>query len=76
MKLRVYTDGFDGHCLRAHSYFSERMPDIHLPSETDICYKANVGGTNFWFTSSQMIDYGGTIMTGEAFYALVTNQKL
>ncbi len=27
-KLKVYTDGYDGHCLRAFSYFGERMPDI------------------------------------------------
>ena len=27
-KLKVYTDGYDGHCLRAYSYFSDQMPDI------------------------------------------------
>lgn len=27
-KLKVYTDGYDGHCLRAYSYFGDRMPDI------------------------------------------------
>jgi DNA polymerase-1 len=27
-KIRVYTDGFDGHCLRAFYYFGEQMPDI------------------------------------------------
>lgn len=27
-KLRVYTDGFDGHCLRALSYFGEDMTGI------------------------------------------------
>lgn len=27
-KLRVYTDGFDGHCLRAYSYFKDKMLDI------------------------------------------------
>lgn len=27
-KLKVYTDGYDGHCLRAFSYFGEQMPDI------------------------------------------------
>lgn len=27
-KLRVYTDGFDGHALRAFAYFRELMPDI------------------------------------------------
>lgn len=27
-KLKVYLDQFDGHCLRAYSYFKEQMPDI------------------------------------------------
>lgn len=27
-KEKVYTDGYDGHCLRAFYYFPERMPDI------------------------------------------------
>lgn len=27
-KLKVYTDGYDGHSLRAYSYFPERVPDI------------------------------------------------
>lgn len=27
-KLKVYTDGYDGHCLRAFSYFRSLMPDI------------------------------------------------
>lgn len=27
-KLKVYTDGYDGHCLRAYSYFGNQMPDI------------------------------------------------
>ncbi len=27
-KLKVYTDGYDGHCLRAFSYYGDQMPDI------------------------------------------------
>ena len=27
-KLKVYIDGYDGHCLRAFSYFGDQMPDI------------------------------------------------
>ncbi len=27
-KIKVYTDGYDGHCLRAYSYFGDQMPDI------------------------------------------------
>lgn len=27
-KLKVYIDSYDGHCLRAYSYFKDKMPDI------------------------------------------------
>ena len=27
-KEKVYKDGYDGHCLRAYSYFGTQMPDI------------------------------------------------
>lgn len=27
-KLKVYQEGYDGHCLRAFSYFGDKMPDI------------------------------------------------
>jgi len=33
-KLKVYTDGYDGHCLRAYYYYSEKMPDID-PNSVD-----------------------------------------
>ena len=33
-KVKVYTGGYDGHCLRAFSYFPEHMPDIVQEYET------------------------------------------
>jgi len=27
-RVKVYTDGFDGHSMRAHKYFANQMPDI------------------------------------------------
>lgn len=33
-KLKVYTDGYDGHCLRAYSYFADQMQDID-PNSVD-----------------------------------------
>jgi len=33
-KLKIYTDGYDGHCLRAHKYFGEQMLDID-PNSVD-----------------------------------------
>ena len=38
-KLSVYTDGYDGHSLRAYTYFKEKMPDIELAKPDDKCYK-------------------------------------
>lgn len=35
-KLKVYTDGYDGHCLRAHAYFGKDMPDIDPDSVESI----------------------------------------
>lgn len=35
-KLKVYTDGYDGHCLRAYTYFHDLMPDINPDSVTSI----------------------------------------
>jgi len=35
-KLKVYTDGYDGHSLRAYSYFTERMSDIDPDSVASI----------------------------------------
>lgn len=35
-KLKVYTDGYDGHSLRAYTYFSEQMPDIDPNSVVSI----------------------------------------
>ncbi|MBL1322193.1 MAG: hypothetical protein COA63_014210 [Methylophaga sp.] len=36
MKLKVYTDGYDGHCLRAYAYFTDKMPDIDPNSISSI----------------------------------------
>lgn len=33
-KLKVYQHGYDGHCLRAYTYFTDQMPDIKQEYET------------------------------------------
>lgn len=35
-KLKVYTDGYDGHSLRAYAYFGDKMPDIDPNSVASI----------------------------------------
>lgn len=41
-KLKVYLDGFDGHCLRAYSYFRDSLPEVRQADTTDRCFKIKV----------------------------------
>jgi DNA polymerase I len=41
-RIKVYTDGFDGHSMRAHKYFATQMPDI-----VEALAKAETA-TKFW----------------------------
>lgn len=75
-KLRVYTEGFDGHCLRAFYYFGDKMPDISEAPPNTVCYKANVGGTNIYFHAEEDIEYQGQIMKGKDVYELLTNKRV
>lgn len=66
-KLRVYTDGFDGHSLRAVSYWPEEMPDIDMTSVTSVNSLA-VKGSKYsdWRQESKaptfLLTYGGTYL--------------
>ena len=44
-RIKVYTDGYDGHSLRAQTYFADQMPDI-----TTALAKAETA-TNFWINN-------------------------
>lgn len=63
-KLKVYTDGYDGHCLRAYSYFGDQMPDIDPLSVVSINsieskYKPLRQDSK---TPTFLLTYGGTYM--------------
>jgi DNA polymerase I len=45
-RIKVYTDGYDGHSMRTHKYFSEKMPDI-----VEALVKAETA-TNFWINDA------------------------
>ena len=75
-KLKVYTDGYDGHCLRAHYYWGNKMPDIEQATSHEKCFTAKVGIDTIYFKSNDSITYEGRVYTGEQFYELVSNQKL
>ena len=75
-KLKVYTDGYDGHCLRAYGYFGDQMFDIEEAPKGAECYTANVGGTDIYFHSEEDVEYLGKQMKGKELYELLTSQKL
>jgi len=68
-KIKVYTDGFDGHCLRALAYFKEHMPDIELLPQGATAYKALVDGKQIYFHSDEEIEYKGQMMLGSELVA-------
>lgn len=45
-KIKVYTDQFDGHSLRAYAYFNKQMPDIRqvTPDQNLRTFKVTVDG--------------------------------
>lgn len=60
-KLKVYTDGYDGHSLRAYSYFKEQMPTI-LQSEGRRVFKITQGnGEQIYLFSGDLV----TLPSGE-----------
>ena len=75
-KIKVYLEHYDGHCLRAYSYFGDQMPDIQLPKQGEACYMIDIEGNNYYFTATQEVSYKGQTYTGADFYKLVSENKL
>jgi DNA polymerase I len=75
-KLAVYLDGFDGHSLRAQSYFSEEMPDIERAPEGARCYRAMIQGQEVFFHSHERITYLGTEMSGAELWERLSNVQV
>jgi len=71
MKIKVYSDGYDGHCLRALAYFGEHMEDIELAPEGAKTFCTEVDGKKIYFHSEEEIDYLGEKMTGQEFFDLI-----
>ena len=62
-KLRVYTDGYDSHSMRAYAYFGKQMPDIRQ-TKNERCFEC----AGIRFTESDTITYQGKQYTGVEFY--------
>lgn len=67
-KIKVYSDGYDGHCLRAAAYFNDEMPNIELCPEDAKAYSVMVGDKEYLFHSEEEINYLGMKITGQQFY--------
>jgi hypothetical protein len=74
-KIKVYTDNFDGHSLRAHAYFGESMPDIRflLPEEEVETYKVDFKTHSVTVLATDTINYNDNVYTGKEFYEVFTN---
>jgi DNA polymerase-1 len=70
-KIKVYSDGYDGHCLRALAYFGEQMPDIELCPSSATAYSGIVEGKTIYFHSEEEIEYLGKKMTGQELFDLL-----
>lgn len=68
-KISVYTNGYDGHCLRAYYYFREQMPDIVQATKEERCFQINVGDKKIFCKSGDFIvTSSGQRMPVEDFY--------
>ena len=70
-KIKVYTDGYDGHCLRAFAYFGEHMPDIQTCPPTATAYKVKAGDETFYFHSEEKVEYLGQEYLGSELFKLL-----
>ena len=59
-KMAVYLRKFDGHCLRAYSYWKDQMPDIQQANEDEQCFKLTLeDGSELIVKASDTLIYRG-----------------
>lgn len=73
IELGPKVPGFDGHSLRAQSYFAEQMPDIDRAPEDARCFKAVVDGKTIFFHEQEDVTYLGQTMTGGELWERLAN---
>jgi len=54
-KMKVYLDGFDGHSIRAYSYFKDTMPDLQQAVNSGRKFKVTVDGKTHILTADTMV---------------------
>ena len=68
-KLKVYTDGYCGHCLRAYSYFKDELPEVRQATDNERCFSIEVNGQLLLCKSGDFIklESGETILIEDYF---------
>lgn len=68
-KLKVYTDGYCGHCLRAYSYFKDELPEVRQATANERCFSIEVNGQLLLCKSGDFVklDSGETISIEDYF---------
>jgi DNA polymerase I len=74
-KIKVYSDGYDGHCLRALAYFGDQMPDIEIAPDGATTYEAVVNGETIYFHGHETIDYLGEMLTGDQLFEKLNQEE-
>jgi DNA polymerase-1 len=68
-KMKVYTDGYDGHALRTHTYFKDQMPDVRQSEPSDRCFKISIKGQDIYMKSGDFIvDCSGNKIPMEKYF--------
>ena len=75
-KLKVYTDGYDGHSLRAYSYWPDSFTYIRQALPTERCFKIIVNGEPVYGKQGDIVTLpDGSSLPIETYYEQ-TNSRL
>lgn len=65
---------YDGHCLRAYSYFPEELPLIHMAEPTEKCFKVTTkDGATYYLSEKDSVKINGKVYPSINDYIKTTN---
>ena len=77
-KMKVYSEGYDSHCLNTYTYWAEKMPDIQLAEKGDECFRLVDKESNkvFYLKGDEEVKYKGAVVTVSELRYLLTNKGI
>lgn len=69
------SENYDGHCLRAYSYFPEELPLIHLAEPDEKCYKVVTDKATYYLTESDIVAFQENTFRGKDFFEFLQSRK-